>query len=204
MDYPARDSYPPWIIRAGGTSLVIGLTNPGFFKKRKRDIPMTFKPSPMKYTTIIITALAVLMFVFVAGCASNAPPAPVATPTPTPVPTAAPTIATVATTAPGSEPLQVLPAAQQVSLALTKDRPTSEIHLLYEGGPGNLYTNTITLRVYSSPTQYKEYVMNDGKKLAAGMEIVAPGTSGSDRCEVFVVSSGTRYKVMDQQIQSMR
>ncbi|WP_321508498.1 hypothetical protein [uncultured Methanoregula sp.] len=159
----------------------------------------------MSRTTILIAAIAVLMFVLVAGCATSAP-APAATPAPTSAPTAVPTQApvTVATIAPGSEPIQTMPSAQQISLALTKDRPTSEIHLLYEGGPGNLYTNTITLRVYSSPTQYKEYVMNDGKKLAAGMEIVAPGTSGSDRCEVFVVSSGTRYKVMDEQVQAMR
>jgi hypothetical protein len=157
----------------------------------------------MSRTIILIAALAIVLCVLASGCTSSPPPAP-ATPAPTPEPTPVPTtVATVATTAPGSEPVQSLPAAQQVSLSLTKDRPTSEIHLLYEGGPGNLYTNTVVMRVYSSPTEFKEYTMNDGKKLAAGMEIVAPGTKGADRVEVFVTSSGVRYKVMDQTIQSM-
>jgi hypothetical protein len=157
----------------------------------------------MTRTTIILTALAVLLCVLVSGCTTTAP-APVATPAPTPEPTPVPTtVAPVATTSVGNEPVQALPTAQQISLSLTKDRPTSEIHLLYEGGPGNLYTNTIVMRVYSSPTEYKEYTMNDGKKLAAGMEIVAKGTRGSDRCEVFVTSSGVRYKVMDQQVIAM-
>lgn len=158
----------------------------------------------MKHATFFLAALAVILCVIAAGCTSSPPPAP-ATPAPTPEPTPVPTtVATAATTAPGSEPVQTLPAAQQVSLSLTKDRPTSEIHLLYEGGPGNLYTNTVVMRVYSSPTVFKEYTMNDGKKLAAGMEIVAPGTKGADRVEVFVTSSGVRYKVMDQTVQAMQ
>ena len=159
----------------------------------------------MKHLAILITAFAVILCVLAAGCTSPAP-APVATPTPTPDSTPVPTTvpAAVATTSVGGEAIQTLPAAQSVSLALTKDRPTSEIHLLYEGGPGNLYTNTITMRVYTSPTEFKEYTMNDGKKLAAGMEIVAPGTKNADRVEVFITSSGVRYKVMDQTIQSMR
>jgi hypothetical protein len=158
----------------------------------------------MTRTTIILTALAVLLCVLVSGCTTNSAPAPAATPAPTPEPTPVPTtVAAVATTSVGTEPVQTLPAAQQVILSLTKDRPTSEIHLLYEGGPGNIYTNTIVMRVYSSPTEYKEYTMNDGKKLAAGMEIVATGTRGGDRCEVFVTSSGVRYKVMDQLVYAM-
>ena len=165
---------------------------------------MAIKPSPMSRCAILIAAFAVILCVLAAGCTTPAP-APVATPTPTPEVTPVPTtIAPVATTSVGGEPIQVLPAAQTVSLSLTKDRPTSEIHLLYEGGPGNLYTNTVTMRVYSSATEFKEYTMNDGKKLSAGMEIVAPGTKNADRVEVFVTSSGVRYKVMDQTIQSMR
>jgi hypothetical protein len=34
-------------------------------------------------------------------------------------------------------------------------------------------------------------------ELLTGDEIVAPGTRNPDRYEVFVISSGTRYKVID-------
>jgi len=40
--------------------------------------------------------------------------------------------------------------------------------------------------------------MSNGKQPILNDEIVAPGTRGGDRCEVFVISSGTRYKVMDE------
>jgi hypothetical protein len=92
-----------------------------------------------------------------------------------------------------------MPGPQQVNLELTKDRPTSEIHLSYQGGPGDVFTQKIVLRVYSSATAYQEYVMSDGRKPIPGNEIVAPGTRGSDRCVVFVTSGGYVYKVLDQQ-----
>lgn len=159
----------------------------------------------MTRTPILITALAVILCVLVAGCTSTSAPAPAATPAPTPEPTTVVTTVPVptATAAPTIEPVRMLPTAQQVSLALTKDRPTSEIHLLYEGGPGDVFTQKVTMRVYSSETEYKEYVMNNGKKPAAGSEIVAKGTRGSDRCEVFILSSGTRYKVIDEPVIAM-
>jgi len=161
----------------------------------------------MTRTPILMTALAVILCVLVAGCTSPSAPAPAATPAPTPEPT------TIATTVPGTaaatsavptiESVQMLPPSQQVNLALTKDRPTSEIHLLYEGGPGDVFIQKVTMRVYSSDTEYKEYIMSKGKKPIPGDEIVATGTKGKDRCEVFVVSAGTRYKVMDESVIAM-
>ena len=53
------------------------------------------------------------------------------------------------------------------------------------------------MRVYSSDTAYQEFEMSDGKKPLPGDEIVVPGTRGKDRCEVFVVAGGIRYKVLD-------
>ena len=53
------------------------------------------------------------------------------------------------------------------------------------------------MRVYSADGTYQEFVMSDGKKPLPGDEIVVPGTKGKDRCEVFVISAGTRYKVLD-------
>lgn len=164
----------------------------------------------MSRTPILFAALAVILCVLVAGCTSPSAPAPAATPAPTPEPTEEPTtvVTTVAATpavsaAPASEPVRLLPTAQQVSLALTKDRPTSEIHLLYEGGPGDVFVQKITLWVYSSDTEYKEYVMNKGKKPIPSNEIVAQGSRGKDRCVVYVVSAGTTYKIIDESVIAM-
>jgi hypothetical protein len=110
----------------------------------------------------------------------------VTVPTPLPVPT--------------TERVRALPAERQVSLVLTKDRPTSEIHLQYQGGPGEIVLTRVWMRVYTSETEYQEYVMSNGRKPIPGDEIVAPGTRLPDRCEVFVTSAGFRYKVMDEYV----
>ena len=156
----------------------------------------------MKLLTILILVLAILLCLFSAGCTGSSAPATPATPVPAPVLTTEPVIVTTPTSTPSAvpttEPIQTLPTDQQVNVVLSKDRPTSEIHLLYQGGPGERFTNKILMRVYASDGTYTEYVMSDGKKPLPGDEIVVPGTRGKDRCEVFVISAGTRYKVMDE------
>lgn len=164
---------------------------------------MTVKIPAMTRTTIVLVVLAVLLCVLASGCTTPAPaatPAPTteATPVPTPVPTEEPVIAPIVSAAPTTEPVVMMPTAQRVDVALTKDRPTSEIHLLYNGGPGDVFTNKIVMRVYSPAGDYTEYVMSNGKKPIPGDEIVATGTRGGDRCEVFITSGGIQYKVMDQ------
>jgi hypothetical protein len=114
----------------------------------------------------------------------------------TPVPAA--TTAPVATSTP--EPLQTLPYRQQVDLQLTKDRTYSEIHLLYNGGGGEMFIQSVMMRVTRSDGQVIEQVMSDGKHPGRGDEIVVQGTRGSDRCEVFVTSAGTTYKVKDESL----
>ncbi|MFA4823806.1 MAG: hypothetical protein WC593_01470 [Methanoregula sp.] len=156
----------------------------------------------MKRIIIPIAALLLLLCVLSSGCTTIfGTPAP-ATAVPTPVPTTVPVIATpppaTPSAAPTTEPLQFLPTDQQVNVLLTKDRPTSEIHLQYQGGPGERFINKVLMRVYTSDTEYQEFVMSDGKKPLPGDEIVVPGTRGKDRCEVFVVSAGIRYKVLDE------
>ena len=156
----------------------------------------------MKYIVILLSALMLLLCVFSAGCASSpgtiAPTTPVATDVPTPVPTTEPVIVTTPPAVLTTEPIQVMPDGREVNLLLTKDRPTSEVHLQYQGGPGERLVNSIIMRVYTTDGMYTEYVMSDGKKPVPGDEIVAPGTKGIDRCEVFVISAGTRFKVMDE------
>ncbi|MHB8163809.1 MAG: hypothetical protein ACYDDV_05585 [Methanoregula sp.] len=156
----------------------------------------------MKYLITIVSLLAILLCVLSAGCTSSsgteAPATPVATALPTTEPTSAPVIIATPSAVPTTEPIQIMPNGREVNLLLTKDRPTSEIHLQYQGGPGERLVNSIIMRVYNTEGTYTEYVMSDGKKPIPGDEIVTPGTKGTDRCEVFVISAGTRFKVMDE------
>lgn len=160
----------------------------------------------MHAQNILIPALAVLLCVLGSGCTSDPSAAVPASPSPatplTTAPVAAPPALALTTPAPlpTTERLQRLPAERQVNLVLTKDRPTSEIHLQYQGGPGDLFINRVMMRVYSSGTAYREYLMSNGSKPLPGDEIIVPGTRGGDRCEVFVISAGTRYRVMDEPV----
>jgi len=166
----------------------------------------------MKTVLLPIAALGILFFVLVAGCTSGtgtAPATTIATPAPVPVVTSVPitkvvTVAATATQAAASQSIEHLPSAQDINLALTKDRPTSEIHLLFQGGPGEKVTQKITMWVYAADGTYTEYVMSSGSKPIPGDEIVAPGTREGDRCVVFVKSAGTTYRVMDEQVFAAR
>jgi hypothetical protein len=161
----------------------------------------------MQAPGIPVIALALLLCVLVSGCTSDvtggllATPTPLPTAPPTTLPTTVPVVVTIATPVPTTiEPLQTLPAERQINLVLTKDRPTSEIHLQFQGGPGEIFVTRVMMRVYTSDTEYKEYIMSHGSKPIPGDEIVAPGTRSGDRCEVFVISAGARVKVMDTRV----
>jgi hypothetical protein len=153
----------------------------------------------MKRIGILTAAVLMLLFLATAGCSGDKP-APV--PTPTAVPSTETTVATPppTTATPAPEPVVTLPEKQDVDLALTKDRTYSTISLLYNGGGGELFTNKVEMRVTTSDGKVTDYVMSDGKAPKRGDEIVAQGTRGSDRCEVWVTSAGVRYKIMDQSL----
>jgi hypothetical protein len=160
----------------------------------------------MKRVIILVPVFVILVWVFFSGCTSGPGTETPATPSPaipltTVIITEPPTIpVTTPSPIPTTERIRKLPSERQVNLVLTKDRPTSEIHLLYQGGPGEISVNRIMMRVYSSDTVYQEYIMSNGRKPIPGDEIIAPGTRSGDRCEVFVISAGTRYKVMDEAV----
>jgi hypothetical protein len=164
--------------------------------RRKPEIGMNNKAPDMKHVKILIPALVMLLCMLAAGCTSSVPDTP-ATQVPTSLPTTVTSPSPLPVTTPVNEPIQVLPRERQVTVVLTKDRPTSEIHLQYQGGPGEMFVNSILMRVYSSEGVFTEYRMSNGKKPLVGDEIVVMGTRGYDRCEVFVISAGTRYKVLD-------
>ena len=160
----------------------------------------------MKRVKILIVGLAILLCVLSSGCTSssgsNTPATtqvtPALTPLSTPAPTTVPVSIATPVPIPTTEYIQNMPNDQQVNVLLTKDRPTSEIHLQYQGGPGERFTNKILMRVYASDGTYTEYVMSNGNKPLPGDEIIVPGTKANDRCEVFVISAGVRYKVLDE------
>ena len=151
----------------------------------------------MKNPILATMAITLVLLVACTGCMNTPQPAlapPLAPTTPAPAVTTAP----VAMSTP--EPLQTLPYRQQVDLQLTKDRTYSEIHLLYNGGGGEMFIRSVMMRVTRSDGQVIEQVMSDGKKPGRGDEIIVQGTRGSDRCEVYVTSAGTTYKVKDESL----
>ncbi|WAC04873.1 MAG: hypothetical protein OS112_10530 [Methanoregula sp.] len=151
----------------------------------------------MKLHVRIAIALAIVLLVACSGC-TNAPETPPATPAPTAA-IATPAPAPVVTTA-TPEPLRTLPPEQVVDLQLNKDRTYSDITLHYNGGRGLPFVQKIMMRVTRSDGTVEEQYMRDGKKPQQGDEIVIRGTRGSDRCEVYVTSSGTVYKVKDESL----
>lgn len=151
----------------------------------------------MKNPILVTMAIMLVLLVACTGCMNTPQPAPAPPLAPTP-PAPAATTAPVAMSTP--EPLQTLPPHQQVDLQLTKDRTYSEIHLLYNGGGGEMFIRSVMMRVTRSDGQVIEQVMSDGKKPKRGDEIIVQGTRGSDRCEVYVTSAGTTYKVKDESL----
>jgi hypothetical protein len=162
------------------------------------------KAIPMKHAIILAAFAMLACCALIAGCTSQ--PQTVITPaettvatlfaTPTPLPPVTP-VATLDLVVP-------LPPEQFVDLQLTKDRTNGEIHLLYNGGKGEVYVQNIRMKVTLSDGTVIDQYMDDGQKPRRGDELVIGGTRGSDRCEVWVTTSNAIYKVMDQPIMSMR
>jgi len=152
----------------------------------------------MKCTLILLVTFGLVLCALCAGCTSptQAEIKPTPTPPATLPPTTSPSIATVVAT-----PLAVetLPSEQYVDLELSKERPDATLHLLYNGGKGEIFIQNIMMRVTGSDGQVSEQYMNDGKrKPRRGDELVMQGTRGSDRIEIFVTSSGKTYKLIDK------
>jgi ABC-type transport system substrate-binding protein len=151
----------------------------------------------MKNPIMATMAITLILLVTCTGCMNTPQPAPAPL---TPAATTAPAATTVPVATSTPEHLQTLPPGQQVDLQLTKDRTYSEIHLLYNGGGGEMFIQSVMMRVTRPDGQVIEQVMSNGKKPGRGDEIVVQGTRGSDRCEVYVTSAGTTYKVKDESL----
>jgi hypothetical protein len=150
----------------------------------------------MKHISLIVAVFILVLLLACSGC-TNTPQTPPVTQPPTTAPPAT-TAVPVMTATP--EPLRTLPSGQMIDLELTKDRTYSEIDLLYNGGRGEMFTQKIMMRVTRSDGQVIEQEMSGGNKPKRGDEIVMQGTRGSDRCEVYVTTAGTTYKVKDESL----
>ena len=155
----------------------------------------------MKLTIIVLAVFGLVLSSLIAGCTSPAQ-TPV-TPASTPVPTSTPGISTAVLTV-VSTPVAVetLPAEQFVDLELSKQRPDSTIHLLYNGGKGEVFVQNILMKVTRSDGQVIQQYMNDSnRKPRRGDELVIEGTRGSDQVVVYLTSAGKTYKVIDRSLQ---
>jgi hypothetical protein len=153
----------------------------------------------MKCHLILFATLCLVLCALVAGCTSptQAEIKPLETTVvPTPLPTTSTSVATVVST-----PLAVetLPAEQYVNINVEKQRPDATIHLVYNGGKGEIFVQNIMMRVTRSDGQVNEKYLNDGnRKPRRGDELVMDGSRGSDQVVVFLTSAGKTYKIFDE------
>jgi hypothetical protein len=152
----------------------------------------------MKCTLILIAMAGLVLCALSAGCTSptKVEIKPETTIVPTPPPTTSTSTATVVST-----PLAVetLPAGQAVDVQVYKQRPDATIHLVYNGGPGEMFVQNVMMRVTRSDGQVNEEYLNDGtREPQRGDELVMDGTRGTDQVAVFLTSAGKTYKIYDK------
>jgi hypothetical protein len=152
----------------------------------------------MQKSLVILVFFGVVICALLSGCTS-ATGTEITLPGTT-VPTLLPTLPTAAVTVmPTPLPVETLPAEQAVDLVLSKQRPDSSIHLLYNGGKGEVYVQNIMMKVTLSNGQVIQQYMNDGnRKPRRGDELVIEGTRSADFVQVYLTSAGRTYKVKEE------
>jgi hypothetical protein len=155
----------------------------------------------MKCSLILSATLCLVLCALVAGCTSptQAGIKPLETTVPlTPPPTTSTSVATVVST---PVAVETLPSEQYVNINVEKQRPDATVHLVYNGGKGEIFVQNIMMRVTRSDGQVDEKYLNDGtRKPRRGDELVMDGTRGSDKVVVFLTSAGKTYKIFDESI----
>jgi len=153
----------------------------------------------MKCTLILLAIGSLILCALSAGCTSptqvEIKPSQTIT-IPTPPPTTSTSTATVVST-----PLAVetLPAEQDVNIVVYKQRPDATIHLVYNGGTGEIFVQNVMMRVIRSDGEVNEQYLNDGtRKPRRGDELIMDGTRGTDQVIVFLTSAGKTYKIYDE------
>jgi len=153
----------------------------------------------MKSTPILLAIAVLAVCALSAGCTS--PTQVEIKPTETTVVTTQPSATSTATVTVVSTPLAVetLPVEQAVDIVVYKQRPDATIHLVYNGGMGEIFVQNVMMRVTGSDGQVNERYLNEGtRKPRRGDELVMDGTRGTDRVAVFLTSAGKTYKIYDE------
>ena len=183
---------------------------PGEINRKKPDLYNLpeFSSTNQKYTKmkalsmqkslVMLAFSGMVLCALLAGCTSptGAEIKPAGTTVPTPLPTLPTSVVTVM---PTPLPVETLPEEQSVDLVLSKQRPDSSIHLLYNGGKGEVFVQNIMMKVTLSNGQVVQQYMNDGnRKPRRGDELVIEGTRGTDLVQVYLTSAGRTYKVIEE------
>ena len=157
----------------------------------------------MKCTIILVAALGLVLCALSAGCTNptQAEIKPLETTVPTP-PSATPPSTSTATVVSTPLAVETLPAGQNVDIQIEKQRPDATIHLLYNGGEGEMFVQNVMMRVTRSDGQVEEQYLNDKtRKPRRGDELVMAGSRGSDQVVVFLTSSGKTYRIIDKPLE---
>ena len=157
----------------------------------------------MKCTIILVAALGLVLCALSAGCTSptQVEIKPLETIVPPP-PTVTSTSSSTATVVSTPFAVETLPAGQNVDIQIEKQRPDATIHLLYNGGEGEMFVQNVMMRVTRSDGQVEEQYLNDKtRKPRRGDELVMAGTRGSDQVVVFLTSSGKTYRIFDKPLE---
>jgi hypothetical protein len=155
----------------------------------------------MKCTVILVVTLALVFCALSAGCTSptQAEIKPLETTLSTPPPQTTSASSSTATVVSTPVAVETLPAGQDVNIQVEKQRPDATIHLLYNGGEGEMFVQNIMMRVTRSDGVVEEQYLNDKtRKPRRGDELVMAGTRGSDQVVVFLTSSGKTYRIYDK------
>jgi hypothetical protein len=152
----------------------------------------------MQKSLAMLAFFGLVVCALFAGCTS--PTGAEIRPADTTGPTLPPTLPTSAVTVmPTPLPVETLPTEQYVDLVLSKQRPDSSIHLLYNGGKGEVYVQNIMMKATLSNGQVIQQYMNDGnRKPRRGDELVIEGTRGTDVVQVYLTSAGRTYKLIEE------
>lgn len=155
----------------------------------------------MKCTLILLALCGLILCALSAGCTSPTQ-VDIKTPEATTIPTLPPTTSTsVVTVVSTPSAVETLPAEQAVDVVVYKQRPDATIHLVYNGGTGEIFVQNVMMRVTLSSGQVNEQYLNDGtRKPRRGDELIMDGTRGTDRVAVFLTSAGKTYKIYDQSL----
>ena len=162
----------------------------------------------MKCVLILVVALGLVICALSAGCTSptQVEIKPLETTVPTPPPatsTSTSTSSSTATVISTPAAVETLPAGQNIDIQVEKQRPDATIHILYNGGEGEMFVQNIMMRVTRSDGQVEEHYLNDGTgKPSRGDELVMAGTRGSDQVVIFLTSAGKTYRIFDKPLVS--